>query len=306
MEDCSILAPDMEKDLLERLTYIKYMSDIAAAQSKIPSKLAAYSLLTFYDLVETMLLLIAEHRLDKHPGDIAVMSYWDDKYGLNLPGRSDIDKLRLHRKYLKHKGTLPHSDDILICREGALTFLRTVSFDFFRTKWEDISLSALIDDEAIKRYVLDAEKLIQRGNHEESIIQSALAFARISHRYLDLHSNIKSRSRYPFDYYSIYVPANPNDRSIRQIVEEIQKMRQYLQIQSSGIDMEKYRRFMQYTPIIIRSADDQYMPRGRFVLENDPIFSMAHSQFCLEFVIDCYLLFQSFDYEPVSFYTDIE
>lgn len=282
------------------------MSDVATAQSKIPSKLAAYSLLTFYDLVETMLLLIAEHKLKQPPGDIPVMSYWDEKYGLNLPGRSDIDKLRLHRKYLKHKGTLPHSDDILICREGALTFLRAVSFDYFQTKWENISLSILIEDEAIKQHTLSAEQLIRQGNHEDSIIQSAIAFARISHRYLSQHTSIKSRSRYPFDYYRIDIPATSKDRSIKQIAEEIRKMRDYLQIQSSGIDMEKYRRFTQYTPIIIRSADDEYMQRGRFIIESDPIFSMAHSQFCLEFVVDCYLVFQSFDFEPISFYTDIE
>ncbi len=64
-------------EILRRLSYVKYLFQVAIDQSNKPEPLGSFSILTFHDSVEMFLQLSAEYLGAKRTNDIRFIKYWE-------------------------------------------------------------------------------------------------------------------------------------------------------------------------------------------------------------------------------------
>jgi hypothetical protein len=290
------------KDFIKRLIYAKYIYNkgMEFLSHRTPVS-DAMSILLFHDASEQLLLIVAD-KLGISTTYISFLDYWKKvkEKGKHLPNRNEMSKLNKMRVGFKHHGILPNHEE---CRDILYvlnSFFSSVSHDILDIDFSNLSLADLINYDDIRDCIKNAENFLNQENFEESIVESAKAFAFLEKRMEGdyYHSFIISGLA---SFRGIYGAASSGSikneylrDGFREARDKLQEIIKNLNPLLLGIDIYKYQRFKLLTPIVHSMQDgslriahiaDMYKHKLNYNEEN--------ALFCFNFVIDTALKFQS-------------
>jgi hypothetical protein len=128
-----------------RLSYVRYLYNVAVDQSHRPEPDASFSVLPFHDASEMFLQIVAEHRgvilrRGKFP---SLLEYWRllKDQGVDVPYQMPMQRLNEARNKLKHAGLLPHQTDVESFRATVTSFLQETSAAAMGLQFDQISLT---------------------------------------------------------------------------------------------------------------------------------------------------------------------
>jgi hypothetical protein len=299
-----------KETIIKRLAFIKYLYKVAIEQSQRPEPLSSASILTFHDAVELFLHLAAEH-LDvwkKGKEQMKFMDYWvllaTKK---ELAQKASMEGLNNARVGLKHHGILPSKENIDSFRASTETFFTENTLKVFEINFSDISLIDLVQCEATKDNLNEAEKLLKEEKIEDALDKVAVAFAQL----IDDYENRKRGSfgRSPFFFgesmtflnsFSIGIDRETKfgrelSSFVDKVTDSVKALQNAVKILSLGLDYRRYVKFRLLTPIITKVISGKYyIERMRWGTKGMPTKEDVMS--CIDFVIESAITLQKFDF----------
>ena len=290
-----------EDNLIKRLVLIKYLYLTAKEQSKQFGAFAAFSILAFHDCVEMLLILIAQQKdkkIQKH-----FLDYWD--IIPDLPYKGKMDNLNVVRKNLKHYATFPNNEEIDRCCDDVRIFLTDIIKNYFKTDIDELRLSSLITFDKVKEDVEKAETFMKENHFYESLEKSKTAFMKLLATYDSnkgqwRNSIINIGEKVSNDYRDFAKSCNSSDKWFKHTTQTVNSVREVLKITALGIDYRRYSLFNFITPHVIEGCDATgsiYVSEKKDVFESTKNVSSKDCQFCIDFVVDCALKLQEFDFD---------
>lgn len=284
-----------------RLVLIKYLYEIGHEQSKQSDTFAGFSILTFHDCVEMLLILIAEKKRKKKQEHF--LEYWN--VIIDLPYKEAMENLNNIRKILKHHGIFANKDEIDRCRIDAKVFLTDCFKSYFGYEFENLSLSSLISFNSVKEEINRAELLMNEGNNYECLERCKIAFIKLISTYeynkAELSNSILDAGvRIGGDYRKLVKNNKDGSRWFEQVTKTTNTIRDIIKITALGIDYKRYALFDHITPRVIEGCNSTgtiYIPEQKDSFEAHKSVTSEDCQFCITFVVDCALKLQEFDYD---------
>jgi hypothetical protein len=294
--------------IIRRLATIKYLYNIGVQQSSQVETVAGFSILAFHDCAEMFLLLVAENKGD-NADNISFMGFWDKYPDLTL--KESMRKLKDRRVSIKHKGLFPSKSDIEISRITMTDFLEQNTIKQFGVDFKDVSVASLISYDNVKQHLDKAEVNYNEGNLYECLVCCKISFLELLSTY---ESNKFGRcwGRGVIDVgkeiggdYRTLIGTGPKtgEKWFRQVTETTNKIREILKITALGIDYKKFSYFDVVTPRTVRGFSNgklDYITVSKEFHEQRFNIRASDCQFCMDFVIDCALKLQGFDYDISS------
>jgi len=293
-----------DPEILRRLSYVKYLFQLAVDQSNKPEPLGSFSILTFHDSVEMFLQLSAEYLCAKKSNDIKFMSYWKvinaelfDKY--ELSHEREMEKFNRARVNLKHFGNLIPRDDIAGHKIVVINFFNLNTITIFGIEFDNISLLEAVSSIKVKDILLDAKEYILKGDKREALIKVAYAYKILFEEY-------NKHPGSPWDFRMIagdIIHISIGDKidykvkrlffnlanAIVKSEEKIHKINDHIKLSELGINIEKHSKFKKLTPTILTflsGKSESHFTHGYDIEDTE-------MKFCFDYVIECALLFQS-------------
>ena len=299
-------------DALKRLAFVKYLYNVGVEQSKKAEPFCWASVLTFHDAVELFLELASEYiDIHKRIKNIKFMEYWGlinpvlkGKGKDELAHKIPIDRLNGARVALKHHGTPPSKSAIEDFRTSVTEFFERNTLIVFDTRFSEISLIALVQNEASQGRLIQAQQLISEGKIDDALARVAVSFAQLIDDYEDRKKDEFGRS--PFFLGRVYSPdvdaeaLEDVETSLVEIVDSIDNLQDAVKILCLGLDFRRYARFKLLTPGVIRRKSGEgkkryLVHRSRRGSKGKP--SSEDALFCIDFVIESAIVLQEFDFE---------
>ena len=292
-----------EKIIVNRLAKIKYLYKIGIEQSMQEGTFAGFSILSFHDCAEMFLLLVAENHGDNIDDKMSFMNYWNKYQDLTLGASMRILKDR--RVNIKHKGLFPSKTDIEESRITITQFLRENTDIQFKKDFDTISLADLIDYPNIKDYVLKAEMFLNQNNLYDSLVNAKVGFEESLSTYESdkrqwRDSILSVGEKIGKDYRNFVTNNKEGLRWFEQVTHTTNDVRNILKVSALGIDYKKYALFDFITPRVIetcRTGKDKYVYDSKENFEKTRTITNQDCQFCIDFVIDCALKLQEFNFD---------
>ncbi|MGA2298773.1 MAG: hypothetical protein ABSG15_14595 [FCB group bacterium] len=287
--------------ILKRLALIKYLYKIGLDQSKQVETIASFSILTFHDSVEMFLKLIAEHSEIKSD-NFNFLDYWAHIPTLTL--KESMRSLNTRRVNIKHKGILLSISDIEMSRVITTDFFEQNVIIQCGIEFKDISLLNLINYENVRIHLEKAQETLNTNQIENSINESALAFTKL----LDTYENSKTRNWYgdsPFFFGKdfTFLRSSSMDIENSDLKEFIDKVKGSLEIIqkaikiiSFGIDYKRFIKFSMLTPEVSIGLGREYILNTFYKKK----WTKENCQYCIDFVLDCALKLQEFDFDIIE------
>ncbi len=165
----------------------------------------------------------------------------------------------------------------------------------FGFKFEDISLFELIVFPESKAHLIAAQKSLDKGIFDGMVEEATTAFHKLIYSYKESKSNWVGRQGFEF-ISPIHNRQTLNSQAISKINENLISLNTALEIISLGIDYRKYTKFQFLRPLATRMGD------GTYVLElfGKRNWSKENCQFLIDFVVECALKLQEFDFSVDS------
>lgn len=299
--------------IIRRLALVKYLYLRGVETSKQSDLVAGFSILSFHDCIEMFLILAAENRNVKNFKSIPFMQFWNEIPELTL--RSQIEALKDRRVAIKHRGQFPSRQDIDISRINTTDFLEENTLTIFGMNFYSISLADMIVNDAVKTLIKSAESKLAEGDVYGSLCESRLAFHilfteyesnKSPHQYWDSLLNVGKSVK---DEYKKLVG---NDSKLgadwfKRITETTNQLRDILKYTALGVDYRKYVLFMTVTPdVTFYCKQNEYGVEPHFlkqeIYEATKYLRSDNAQFCIDFIIECSLKIQDFDFDVSKIY----
>lgn len=289
--------------LMQRLAFIKYLYSLGVDQSYQPEPQAGASILALHDAIELFLDLACEH-LSVKVGDSTFMQYWELLTPKLQPqGLSQCESMRRLNKSrvsLKHHGTMPSKLDIESFRATVVSFFEENTQTVFNVKFADISLQNLVASPTVRAALDTADSLIKQGKLEDALDKICVGF----HQLLDEYESTKvlTYSKSPFTFGSRRsfrrVGGNSElDTTIDAISESLEEIQNAMRILALGLDYRRYLVFHALSPLVHKLLNGTYSTQ-RYPRESPLAKEECH--FCFDFVIECALRLQQFDFEIIT------
>ena len=287
--------------IINRLAKIKYLYKIGIEQSMQEGTFAGFSILSFHDSTEMFLLLVAENNGDKID-DISFMQFWDKYPDLTL--KESMRKLKDRRVNIKHKGLFPSKTDIEESRITITQFFRENIKVQFGLEFDEISLADLIEYHNIKDYIRKAEELMSQNKTYECLLNTRIGFEEL----LVTYESDKRQWRDSFfcvgkkvgnDYRRLVTSDKDGRIWFEEVTMTSNAIRNILRISAMGIDYRKYALFDFITPRVIETCGigkDKYVKEGLEHFELTKSIKQEDCRFCIDFVVDCALKLQDFEF----------
>ena len=293
--------------ILNRLAKIKYLYNIGMEQSKQVGAFAGFSILSFHDSAEMFLLLVVEDKGDPRPKNkqadkISFMGYWNLFEDLTL--KESMNNLKERRKNIKHKGLFPSKSDI---EESCITITQFFKENVrvqFGLEFDEISLADLIEYHKIKDYIRKAEELLSQNKTYECLLYARIGFEEL----LDTYESDKRQWRDSIfcvgkkvgtDYRRLVTSDKEGRKWFEEVTMTSNAIRDILKISALGIDYRKYALFDFITPRVFETCcigDEKYAKEGLEHFELTKSIKQEDCRFCIDFVVDCALKLQEFDF----------
>jgi hypothetical protein len=299
---------------VQRLAFIKYLFNVAVEQSRQPEPLAAASILTFHDSIELFLCLSYEHLGVNKNNNTTFLGHWEmlkpKLSGEGLTQKAAMSRLDASRGNLKHKGLLPHKQDIEELRASAMNFFIDNTPLVFDVDFGNISMINLVTYEETRERLKKAEEHEKKGEIEQALIEIGFAFNQLINDYEKTKHSGFGHSPFFFGHDMSFESSsnmglgqeyNPFkdfgfSNFVEKVTESLEAMRKAIEILSLGIDYRQYIRFQQLVPEIFKNAGRSYS--YRFRREQKP--SIEDYEFCFNFVIDSAIRLEELNFEIKS------
>jgi hypothetical protein len=285
---------------LRRLSFIKFLFDMGVEQSNKSEPLCNVAMLSFHDSIELFLQLACEHQ-DINITNANFMDYFDKlEQKVNISQKESMRRFNKTRVNLKHHGTMVSKSDIDYFKASCLNFFTDNVKSIFGIDFESISLINLVTLKAAKEHLEKAELETSNGNYKNAIHEITIAFWQMLEeyeqnktKYYGCHSPFFFGNDMTF-HKSFFMKIDDDKigRFIDDVQESISTMQTAIKILSFGFDYRKFTKFDLLTPGYVKTI-------GGFILNerNETLYTLDNIKWCFDFVIECCILLQNFDYK---------
>lgn len=285
--------------LLKRLSTIKLLYKLGLEQSKQSESISFFSILAFHDSIEMFLKLACEYKQIKSE-KLSFIEYWDNLSHLTL--RESMRSLNTRRVNLKHKGLVPAKIEIETSRVNTTDFFEQNTKSTFGIDFHEISLLSLIKFEETKKNLISAQESLNENQFNNCLRNVTIAFDVLLQEYKKNKVGIWDKNLFNFpkriSVSGIMARNESKDSRLDSVVKKVNKkfdhLEKALEIISFGIDFRKYSKFRMLTQNFYQTTSGEYIFYGE---EYEKNFNFDNSEFAIDFVLECSLKLQEFDYE---------
>jgi hypothetical protein len=165
---------DTREFLLKRLVLAKllYIHGCKSASNKdVVSRMVAIHL---FDTAVGMILdcIIIKHEISLRGKEYTFGAKWNriSNENVNLTLRNELRAVHELRNLVQHHGEIPSSKKVIESEAYVKSFFADICRVQFKTSYDDIRLSQLIDNNQLKDKILKAESALKRKNFKECMI----------------------------------------------------------------------------------------------------------------------------------------
>jgi hypothetical protein len=293
----------MNKDiLLKRLSTIKLLYKIGLEQSKQSESISFFSILSFHDSIEMFLKLACEYKQIKSE-KLSFIEYWDSLPHLTL--KESMRNLNARRVNLKHRGLVLAKIEIEASRVNTTDFFEQNTKNTFGIDFREISLLNLIKFEETKNLLISAQESLNENEFNNSIKKSIIAFDMLLQEYKKNKMGIWDKNLFNFpdkirvsSSFMSRVNSEAKDGRLDDVVKKVNDkfnhLEKALEIISFGFDFRKYSKFRMLCSNFYQTSSGEYVFYGK---ENPNNFNSENSEYAIDFILECSLKLQEFDYE---------
>ncbi|MFP5039414.1 hypothetical protein [Parasediminibacterium sp. JCM 36343] len=292
----------IDKDLLlKRLSVIKLLYKIGLEQSKQTESISFFSILSFHDSIEMFLKLATEHKNIKSD-KFSFIEYWDNMPHLTL--KESMRNLNARRVNLKHKGLIPAKIEVEASRVNATDFFEQNTKATFDIEFSEISLFELIKFSETKRLLILSQDFLDKNEIENCVENVTMGFYELLVEYKENKKDWGNRTHFNFtekirfnSYNSMNQRNDGSEKRLEDVFEKVntnfEQIEKALEVISLGFDYRKYSKFKMLTPITYRMSSGNY----HMEIMRKKNWSNENCQFLIDFVLDCALKLQEFDFD---------
>ncbi|MBL7692177.1 MAG: hypothetical protein JNM41_11325 [Flavipsychrobacter sp.] len=282
--------------LLKRLALVKllYKGGLELSQQAGPS--ACFSILSFHDSIEMFLKLVCQHRNIKSD-KFDFIEYWNSIPDLTL--KESCNALNERRKNIKHRGLLLDRSEIDSSRVTTKEFFEQNTFKQFGVQFNEVSLLTLVTYPTVRGFLEEASNYLKDEKNQESVGSAAIAFDELLTVYEESkHEGYNS----PFFFgkslefnSSFFMGVKDREMAgfIDNVKKSIEEMSRAIKIVSMGLDYKRFIKFDILTPHVTKFiGGSRHLSEGWRIKK----LTQANCQFCIDFVVDCAIKLQDFDF----------
>lgn len=171
--------PALLPDHIKRITYSKYLFSKASSLQRDSNELAsAQAVLVAHDATEMLMRVVLDF-IGAKPLD-KFMQFWKnvpDVSGCTMPPhKAALDRFNNLRVGFKHLGNLPNPTVVDELFPVVTAFCHEIASLYLRIDLEAVSLADLIQNEAARRRVREAEQSFASGDKQNAFLALGLAF----------------------------------------------------------------------------------------------------------------------------------
>jgi hypothetical protein len=154
-----------------------------------------------------------------------------------VPNKRTINHVHALRNDAQHKAKYPNDNDVSDCRTYTRDFLQRIIFNVWGQEFESLTLTDLIQNAEVKKYLTDAAAEFAKGKHLEAIIKTEAAFSTALGRIKDVIAEpVRARSVMISEGYG-------KTKESGQILDAIDEMRNIIIRSVIGLDFRSWRRY---------------------------------------------------------------
>lgn len=298
-----------KKTIIQRLAFVKYLIHRGNTEATNSEPLSSIALLHYHNALELVFDLILEDK-GINTNNLSFMQYFDkinkwlkDNGKTEISLRPSLVKLKDRRVNLKHKGLFPSKIDIEESKFTANNIFEELCKSVYDLNADEISLIELIENKRVKKLIKEAKQLYdtdQRG----SIEKISISFEYLLEDYEKSKRNSFFGSPFNFGkdmtiWNSLLtekeLTGNKMKKFVDTVIESIRSIQEAVKILAFGLDYKKYSKFRLLIPEPFRYREGNKPPM--VLLEPDVKISKEDLDFCINYLIECSLKLQEFDFE---------
>jgi hypothetical protein len=301
-------------DTIARLSFVRYLYQLALTQGEQPEPLSASALLTLHDSIELYLDLACEVMNVKPP--VRFMEYWDclePKVAGGLGHKEPMRRLNKARVNLKHHGAFPSRLVLTAATREATDFLSSSSPKIFGVAFEDVSLIDFVPSENAKAELVKFREHRDAGRFFEATAALAIGFEQLLYDYEDSKQYGGRRSAFTllptFGLsssgslgLSLSGRTPAPERRMAEFVDAVgstfQAVERAIKLIALGVDYRRYTRFRSLTPTAMRTMAGTYNVDGPLHMAEHR-YTTEELDFCFDFVVQTGLALVEFDYRLI-------
>ncbi len=230
------------------------------------------------------------------------MEYWDPinqkLSGNQLLQKTAINRLNRARGNLKHQGLLLTKTDIESFRINSKDFFSDNTPLVFGIIFNELSFIDLVENNIAKQKLKNAQDALDNGEFKRSLESIASAYNQLIEDYEKSKEILPNRSIFNIGG-EIRQFGNliPSDDGKTELVRVMRQFQQDLKPLLFKFDYRKYLKFKYLTP-------DRFSLGGKptWLHEDKRTFTSEGAEFCIDFVIECAIQLQEFDFEIDPFF----
>jgi hypothetical protein len=193
-------------------------------------------------------------------------------------GVLDLNKVRIA---YKHNGILPAYSEAMKCQVFCEQFLESCCLVFFAHDFASVSLADLIKLDDLRVLVKAAERELAEGKHEQSVIESAKAFAVVSSLVEKLLPSTNNK------FWSVSSTISGSGREVEyavgKVIQYLEEIRGTTIAALLRLDLRSHQKFLSLAPGVSGyrkgSQPQVYLKVGK-------TFSKAEAEFCVRYVTE--------------------
>ncbi len=295
----------LEKSVITRLSFIKYLYRVGIDQSHLPEPMSSTSILTFHNAIELFLHLSAEV-LDCKKTPKHFLEYWEvinkKLSGTEITQKVSMERLNKARVSLKHYGILPTKTDIEAFRASVTNFFEENTQIAFGISFTEISLIELVQNDKVRSLLKEAEDFLGKNEIFDSLDKISLGFELLIRDYENRKIGHGWLSPFLIGDDLTYLSGTfiHLDDELKEFVDKVRKsigqLQNAVKMIGLGFDYRKIVRFRLFTPEVIRSISGGIHFARRY-RDSDELPTKDNVEFCINFVIESALKLQEFDFD---------
>jgi hypothetical protein len=299
---------------MNRLAFIRMLSQQGVEQARRPEPLSFASLLSFHDCVELFLVLAVDHLRAPLPRrDPNFLDYWQIlgrtetfPAGVELSGQPGMDRLNRYRNALKHAGAFPGREAVEDALTTTASFFENNTPVAFGVVFDAIDMTDVVPQDDARSRLKAAAATEAAGDRKEAMAQLAEAFADLFRPYAGLPFGRAEAYGFGADAHGghgfpvgmgsamgtvgqalrsnqargLQAIGKKVDDNLAQLNDVVAAMQRGMRVMALGIDYARYNRFEQLTPKVSGAGEHR-----RVSAEFDYAPTRQEYDDCVQFVI---------------------
>lgn len=172
-----------------------------------------------------------------------------------LPDTANIKRIHSIRNDAQHRAKYPNETDLNDCRTYAKDFMEKVTTDVWNISFEKISLTDLVQNKQVKKFLVEAETALSRSDYQLAAKQAAtgltLALNRVERAIVGNKNSYFGRGAFLVKGIWGELEANTD------IFSAFMRMQETLLYVSLGMKFNDYMHFRQIAGYIVFSGEDR-------------------------------------------------